>query len=94
MINWYEERIELGVREIVKYLRNNGINTECSCEHDKYVQCQYITDGNVKEIDDLLFLAGFRNYTIEILIKRDQGHIYPTMQITFEDLEEGSIDES
>lgn len=44
---WYEENIEEGVRELVSVLRNNGINTECSCDHQNpmYIQCQYIPDG-------------------------------------------------
>ena len=26
--NWYSEKIEEPLREIVKYLRNNGVNTD------------------------------------------------------------------
>jgi len=32
--------IEEGVREAVRALRNAGINTECSCHHEGYIQCQ------------------------------------------------------
>lgn len=36
MQDWYET-LEPGVREIVRFLRDNGINTDSSCEHEKYV---------------------------------------------------------
>ena len=81
---WYERNIEEGIRDEVRLLRDNGFNTECSCEHEKYVQCRYTTDGTIQELDELLFNNGFRNYIIEIRIKRDDGHIYPTMNIWFE----------
>ena len=32
--------IEEKVRKWVRLLRNAGINTECSCEHEGYIQCQ------------------------------------------------------
>ena len=34
------EEIEPGVRKLVGCLREHGINTECSCHHEWYVQCQ------------------------------------------------------
>lgn len=34
--------IEEGVREWVYRLRNAGINTECSCHHEAYIQCQTV----------------------------------------------------
>jgi len=33
MIDWYEN-IEAPIRDIVKFLRNNGVNTECSCGYE------------------------------------------------------------
>jgi len=88
MTDWYEENIEEGVRYPVKLLRDNGFNTDCSCEHDKYVQCQYITDDVIMRLDHLLFNSGFRNYEIVVNVKRVDGHSYPSMNIKFEDLEE------
>ncbi len=52
---WYEEKIEEPLVGIVRYLRNNGINTECSCGHEMYIQCQYILDGSIKNIHDLVW---------------------------------------
>ncbi len=86
MTDWYEEHIEPGVRKIVRLLRDNGINTECSCEHEKYVQCQYPMDEDIKKVDCLLFNNGFRNYKIDIHIVREDGHARKSMNIEFEDL--------
>lgn len=82
MDDWYN-RIEPRIREIVRLLRDNGINTECSCEHEKYVQCQYINDGFIREVDNLLFHAGFRNYSIELYLTREDGHIHSFINIKF-----------
>ena len=83
--DWYE-RIEPGVREIVRLLRDNGINTECSCEHEKYIQCQYINDGFIREVDYLLFNAGFRNYSIDLNLIREDGHLRSSINIKFQEL--------
>ena len=88
MIDWYEENIEGGVIFPVRLLRDNGINTECSCEHDKYIQCQYINDGHIRHIDYTLFNAGFRNYTIEIHLTREYGYLRSFVDIKFKDLGE------
>ena len=92
-MDWYEKNIEIEVRNVVKLLRDNGINTECSCGHEKYVQCQYINDGFVMEVDHLLFDNGFRNYNITVNLKRDEGHIFTTMNIEFKNLGELKIEE-
>jgi len=55
MSDWYEEHIEPEVRDIVRYLRNNGINTESSCGHDMYIQCEYIPDGLIFNLNLLLY---------------------------------------
>ncbi len=72
--DWYKEYIEEHIRDTVRLLRNNGFNTECSCGHKMYVQCQYITDGEIMRLDQLLFNNGYRNYSIEISIKRIDGY--------------------
>lgn len=83
MMDWYEENIEEGIRDIVRLLRNNGINTEASCEHKNYIQCQYPMDENIARVDCLLFNNGFRNYRIDISIIRENGHICKGMNIIF-----------
>jgi len=39
MSDWYLN-IEEPIREIVKKLRNNGVNTFCSCGHGMWIQCE------------------------------------------------------
>lgn len=77
-MNWYD-CIEPKIKPLVKLLRDNGFNTECSCEHEMYVQCQY--NGEIKRLDDLLFNNGFRNYYIKIEINRIDGHSYSFIRV-------------
>lgn len=55
MDDWYEQNIEEGVRDIVRHLRNNGFNTECSCEHEMFVQIGHSLDGELMRLHSLLF---------------------------------------
>jgi pyrrolidone-carboxylate peptidase len=68
MADWYEEHIEEPVRELVKLLRNNGFNTECSCGHEMYVQCNYILDGEIQRLHNLLTSSGYENYDVVVSI--------------------------
>jgi len=61
--SWYD-KIEPPIRDVVKLLRENGFNTESSCGHDMYVQCQYAPDGEIQRLHYLLSSAGFKNYNI------------------------------
>ncbi len=64
--DFYKE-IESGVRRLVFLLRNNGINTECSCHHEGYIQCQTIDPTNeVRIIKSILWEEGIEDYEIEI----------------------------
>jgi hypothetical protein len=76
-MNWYEKYIEKPIRPLVKLLRDNGYNTECSCGHKMYVQCQYpwIDNGEFYRLDMLLFNNGYRDYKIETWIKRVDGNL-------------------
>ena len=85
MMSWYKENIEPGITEEVKLLRDNGFNTECSCEHKTYVQCQYLLDGEIKRLHDLLFNNDYRDYTINVNIKVVNGFQYTGLQIDFLD---------
>lgn len=80
-MDWYEEYIEEPIKPLVKLLRDNGFNTECSCGHEMYVQCQIIPDGEFKRLHDLLFNNGYRNYKIEIFLECIDGHWDSSMQI-------------
>lgn len=80
--NYYEENIDDTIIDIIKYLRNNGINTECSCNGHKiekpYIQCQLIIDGEIKRIFELVYnYLCEKNkeieYDIKINIKVENG---------------------
>lgn len=80
-MGWYEEYIEEPIRDLVKLLRDNGFNTECSCGHEMYVQCQYMMDGEIMRLHNLLFDNGYRNYEINIQIQVIDGHQYCSLDI-------------
>lgn len=61
MDDWYERMIEPEVRELVRLLRNNGINTVCSCGHDMHVEADYMCDESIKETYDLVYNWLFEN---------------------------------
>ena len=52
---WYKKNIEDPLKGIIRYLRNNGVNTESSCGHEMDIQCQYLLDGSIKDIHDLVW---------------------------------------
>lgn len=81
-IDWYEDYIEEPIRDLVRLLRNNGFNTECSCGHEMNVQCQYIPEGEIQRLHNLLFNKGYRNYKIEVRLFVLDGFSYPSLQIT------------
>ena len=82
-MDWYKEYIEAGIRKEVKLLRDNGFNTICSCEHEKYIQCDFIPEGNIYRLDKLLFDKGYRDYHITIHIERVKGCSNSFLQVDF-----------
>lgn len=80
-MNWYDDNIEEPVRSLVKLLRDNGFNTECSCGHEMYVQCQYILDGQIVELHRLLCNSGYLNYEINVKIEVVDGHQYSHLDV-------------
>jgi hypothetical protein len=82
-LNWYEEFIEPEIRDIVKILRDNGINTESSCGHKMWIQFQ-VLDNEVMKVDKLLCNLGYRNYLIEYNLERSDGYLNSTATIYFE----------
>jgi len=80
MSDWYEI-IEEPIREFVRLLRNNGYNTTCSCGHDGVVECDFIPDGAMMDLDNLLYNTGHRNYTLTWEIRRVEGCGYNRLYI-------------
>lgn len=67
---FYNE-IETGVRRFVFLLRNAGINTECSCHHKGYIQCQTNDPTTeLRRIKDVMYEEGIENFEIEIRYDR------------------------
>lgn len=61
---WYNF-IEEPVREIVRALRNAGINTECSCGHDMTIQCALIDPtAEFSMIHSILIEMGHKQFQI------------------------------
>ena len=66
---FYNE-IELGVRHFVFLLRNAGVNTECSCHHEGYIQCQTLDPTTeVGKIKTVMIDEGIEDFEIEILYR-------------------------
>lgn len=87
MGDWYEENVEKGVRDVVKHLRDNGVNTVCSCHHDMTIECAFTVDGEIQRIHDLLFnyLHG-HGESIDYVLKIEHCvhggyHVYTTLCI-------------
>lgn len=91
-MDWYDN-IEPGVRDVVKYLRDNGINTECSCEHEMSIQCQFVVDGTIQIIHNLLYnyyegkygTCSKVNFEITAKHKVVDGHSYTNLMIYIPD---------
>ena len=75
MPSWYEENIEEGVRDVVRILRDNGFNTECSCHHDMQVMLSVHMDGEIQRLHTLLYDNGFRNYSLQWSVNVKEGYI-------------------
>ena len=85
LFEWYNN-IEEPLKELVFILRNNGFNTESSCGHKKYIQCQYILEGELMRLHRILYNYLDDNniskdYEINITIKVINGCQYPSLTI-------------
>ena len=65
--NWYDQHIEPEIKSVVKALRENGINTVCSCGHDMYIECEYYPHQEmVTGIHNLLVEMEREDFTITV----------------------------
>lgn len=60
--SWYDS-IEPGIRPFVRLLRDNGINTTCSCEHTMTIEASWRHADELQRIWDLLCTG---NYLFDI----------------------------
>jgi hypothetical protein len=81
--DWYLINIEEPVRDIVMALRNNGVNTTCSCGHEMYIECEYYEDEELQNIYCALIELGFDKYRVEIMDDVNDGnrHTYLTIML-------------
>jgi len=70
--SWYEKNIEESIRPLVKLLRNNGINTTCSCGHEMYCECEYY-GGPLENIFNLLVDNEYGDFKIEVCMGISDG---------------------
>lgn len=88
MGDWYEKYIEEDIRDMVHVLRDEGFNTECSCGHEMYVQCQYIPEGEIHRLHMLLCCYLHEkglpvNFEITVSHLVVDGKQYSTMDVRF-----------
>lgn len=71
--NWYSENIEKPLIPLVKYLRNNGVNTTGSCAHDKFIlftATSFNEFENIKYVSILLTEFGIKDFEVKLLPDR------------------------
>lgn len=71
MPDWYD-CIEPNIRATVELLRNNGINTTCSCHHTMTIEAESYEDKEVTEIAFLLLEQGWEDFRIELYVTADK----------------------
>lgn len=86
--DWYESHVERPVRDLVRLLRDNGFNTECSCGHEDtgydegmYAQCQFVLEGELQNLHHLLVNNGYENYKAEVIIQVIDGRPFSSLNI-------------
>jgi len=86
--NEFYSTIEEPIREIVRVLRDNGVNTTCSCGHKMYVEADIIPDGMLQVIHTTMFnyLAEKElpiKYSIDIHLEQDNplSRCFATIQL-------------
>ena len=85
-MDWYKLNIEEPIRHVVKALRDNGINTVCSCGHGMWVQCEsYDQSNELNTIYHVLIKLGYDNYRAQVFDEIRDGQRYTNIQITFPD---------
>ncbi len=89
--DWYDQHIEDPLKGIVRYLRNNGINTICSCGHKMRIDCYSHLGHEVPELHKLVWAylyehpgeLGYDGVFFSISLNHNvmDGHAYTTMAL-------------
>jgi len=72
----FYSNVEEPIREIVRTLRDNGINTTSSCGHKMYIEADIIPDGQLYRIHKTVFDYLSKNrlltqYSIDIHLEQE-----------------------
>lgn len=82
--NFYKE-LEEGVRGLVYVLRQHGINTECSCHHEGYIQISGCGGGDrhtLRKIWLAMYEANCLPYSVHFTREVGKtGHVHETCNI-------------
>jgi hypothetical protein len=71
--DWYEENIEEGVRDAVRLLRNNGINTTYSCHCAMVIEAENYEDVEMGRVYDLLTKNGYDDFRLSMVLMKEAG---------------------
>ncbi len=76
-LTWYEEYIEEPIRPLVRLLRDNGFNTTSSCGHDMWVEMEFVDDGDLKILQELLRENEYGYFRIIVTVEEHKAlHYY------------------
>lgn len=75
-MDWYEEYIEEPIRPLVKLLRDNGFNTTSSCGHGMWVEMEFVDDGDLKILQELLRENGYGYFRIIATLEEHKALYY------------------
>ncbi len=66
MSDWYD-KIEEPVKALVKLLRNNGFNTNCSCGHKMSIEMEwYGFEEEMRRLRNLLCENGYNDFELRL----------------------------
>ena len=85
-MKWYNIAIEPSIRHIVRKLRDNGINTFCSCGHNRYIQCEtYDLTNELSTIYNVMHELEIADFHIMLLYNVIDFHVHQFIEISFPD---------
>ena len=65
----FYENIEEPIRDLIRFLRDNGFNTTCSYGHKMYIELDFIDSSEIEQLFYLLFNNGYRGFKINASIQ-------------------------
>lgn len=69
----FYDALEPGIREVVRLLRDHGINTICSCEHDMVVEADAAHAEAAELAYQTLVNHGYDGFRIEFVLRKSPG---------------------